>query len=110
MLFRSMVNMSVGEKDEVVEGSALVDIPIAKDSKKTISTRGRKTWKRNNKAAARKSTTKSTSSCELLKKRKTVGEGLTLGVKKVCDVDQEITEGTSNGLADVGNDQPCRSL
>ena len=105
-----MVNMSVGEKGEVVEGSALVDIPIAKDSNKTISTRGRKMWKRNNKAVEKKSTTKSRPSCELLKKRKIVGEGLTLDAKKVCDVYLEITKGTTNGLAGVGNDQPCRSL
>ena len=67
-----MVNTSVDEKGGVVERSALVDIPISKDSKKTISTRGRKTWKRNHKTIAKKSTTKSTPNCELLKKRKTV--------------------------------------
>ena len=105
-----MVKTSAIKKGGVVGGSALVDILISKDSNKTTPSRGRKTWKKNNKAVAKKSTTKSSPSCELLKKRKTVGEGLTIDAKKVCDVEQESTEETTNGLAGVGNDQPCRSL
>ena len=105
-----MVNTLTDDKGGVVEGSVLVDIPISKESKKIISTGGRKTWKRNNRAAAKKSTIKSIPSSEQLKKRKIVGKCLTLDAKKVCDVDQEITDGTTHCLAGVGNDQPYRSL
>ena len=80
-----MVKKSVVEKAKVVEGGDLVEIPISKESKRTLTTKGRVTWKRNQKAAAKKSVTKTTGSCELTKKRKIVGGVNINEAKKKCD-------------------------
>ena len=94
-----MVKKSAMDKGLSVEGSELVEIPIAKESHRTSTTKGHVTWRKNLKAVVR-----STSSIELSKKRKKRRGGSTNEAKKKSEAEQKVLEGATINLVGVGKD------
>ena len=65
-----LVKQSVRDKTKVVEETKLVEIPISKDSKSILPTKNQVMWKRNQKAIAKKASTRISACFELQKKKK----------------------------------------